>query len=337
MITIANIEVNSLYGFSKHFFTFLGFIKGGYDWLNWATTQTESIVCKADDESQLLKMIQSGLHSDDTIKFNNFEMGIDKALSIQTADLSFLESLSNNNEETNNTLQEIQTKWNLLSNQQLQTNSDFLSNNNLSQNPIFTRLNLSDSVALYQLQSSLSKKKVNQNALTFASQKAATVEEFSDYYNFYTSAKAKCPKNMTIQQKQNICSSLFSLYDTLCNYLIITPNVGVDNSDQKLKEGLVLFVQAQKFIGFKTKAAAMLNLVNNVPLNNDYTLNEDAIENYMTNIKNLIVSTNNIPDCQLSQDGEERVFTLQGETSTIVIGIHKSGDIYILPNSNIKS
>ena len=107
--------------------------------------------------------------------------------------------------------------------------------------------------------------------------------------------------------------------------------------DQELKEGLIMFVRAQKFIGFKTKAAAMLNLVTNVPFNKDYTLDEDAIENYMAGIKNQITSASTIPDCQLSQDGNERVFNIQSGTSKIIVGIYKSGDIYILPNSIIKS
>lgn len=337
MIILANNQVNSLFGFSKDFFTFLGWIKGGSDWLNWATTQTKSIVCKADNEQQLLQMIQVGLHSNEMIKFDNFEMGMEKALSIDTTDLITLQGASNSANDPDNAVEAVQTKWNLLSNQQLNTNFDFLSRNDLIQDPIFTRLGLSDQIKLYNLQSQFSSKKVNQNALAFAVEKAATVEEFSDYYNFYVTAIAKCPKNMTVKQKQNVCNALFVLYDTLCNYLIVAPNVGVGNTDQELKEGLILFVRAQKFIGFKTKAAAMFNLVTNVSFNKDYTLNEDAIESYMAGIKNLITSATTIPDCQLSQDGKERVFTLQSGTSKIIIGINTSGDIYILPNSIIKT
>jgi len=338
MIVVSGQQVNSLDSFSKDFFAFLELIKDGYEWLNWATTQAKSIVCTASGEGELLQMIHLGLHNTEMLKFDNFQMNINKALSLNISDLNTLQESIKIAGNVDSEVTTVQSKYKLLSNEQLDSNTAFLSDNQISEHPIFQGLNFREKLSLYRFQVQFSKtKKVNQEAIQFAISKAVTVEEFSNYYQFYSTVISKyTEKNMTPEQKDEICVELFSKYNTLCNYLIQASNVGVGNTDLELKEGLIPFVKSLKFIGFKTKAAAMCNLIANVPLNKDNTINEDAIETYMGGIGSKITAVETIPNCQLSQDGEERIFSIKSNKSLILLEIDKQGDLCLLPSSTIK-
>ncbi len=319
--------------------TILAMINGGPDWLRWAIGNSTMPVCQADSESELLLLIQQGLHSDDMLHFNTFRVSIKKLLSMPDADLEQLAIIRNTDFDTEANLRPLLIRNDLVDYADIGSVTGFVQNQQLENDKLFKCPAFNDMLALaaFVKQLPVTEEQEFQQALLFAQKNAATAGEFIDLYNFFMFAVNNVlPAGLSPLIQTNEVSQLYSRLIPLVFNLLFTSTVGAGKSEMTIRENMQKIILSSRFIGYATCAAAAANLVQNINLlGQDETSVKIQAESYLTTIRNQ-VSLVPAPRGLLSQDGLFITYKYEDDTALTEIAVSSSGSISLLPATKLK-
>lgn len=322
--------------FSGKFLLIAGLIPDAQDWLQWAVEVDTSVAYHAVSEDDFLVQIAEGLHESPEVLLNHLRLDIRTLTAMKEPEIKLLIQHDQAEPADPTVLLPFLQGLDLLGYQQLSTIVSQLSDKGVDLPARFQHPALADQICLYHfaqyftMPEETQSNKVMQEALAFAATYAGSIIEYTHLYRFYmTATKKQLSKNVTVSQRKKRIQSLYNQLASLTNYLIYAPSIGVGLSNQELQAQLQKLVAQQRFIGFRTKAAAMYNLVNNLTIEGN---SEEAIkketEDYLSKIKNQVLQTE-IPPCVLSQVTAMRTFNIKTQHFLTTLEIDEHGDAAI--------
>lgn len=338
MIYLEGQPIESIAVFSARFQAILSMIQGGADWLRWAMKDTSIPACSVSSENDLLQLIQTGLHSEEDIRFSTFRAALEKIFTMQTEDLEQLAAVRNTPNDNETSLMAILLRNNLYSYRQVNEGGVFTSSEIFVRPDLFKAPSFSDQLILagFTEQESATEENLRNQALTFAQVNAATIPEFINLFFFYTyAAQNLLAENLSPQIQASEVQAYYKQLLPLTNYLLFTPSAGPGRSEKEIREGLQKMASSNAFIGYNNAAAAVNNLVRNINLQSETNL-QTQIEQYLAVIRTLISSTPT-PEGSVSQDGRLIRFRMENEQASATVGADAAGSIFLLPETKIKT
>jgi hypothetical protein len=339
VIYINGQQIENIYGVSNRFQAILSMIPGGMSWFKWVAAANTPPVY-ATDENQLLRLTLEGLHTNGYICFNFFRAHIDKILSMPALDVEQLSAAGTNATGTEPNIAAVMKNNNLLTYSDLGGVNDFITSASLSGSPLFQMPSFSDLLALsvFVKQTASVKPGIKTQALSFAQNNAATVDEFIDLFFFYTfTAQNLLKGNLSAAAQNSEVQALYNQLLPITYFLLFTPNLGAGNTEPAIKQALQEQARVSNFIGYDTSPAAALNLVQNInPVNQPEASLQTQTESYLATIKNLVSFTAAGPGT-ISQDGRLTTFRVENEQALALVGVDAPGNIVLLPGTKLKT
>jgi hypothetical protein len=371
MVFLDGNPVYHINKFGNRFQAILSMIPGGTEWLLWAMQDRIMPPCTVKVESELLELIQQGLHADGYIRFITFRAQLRKILTLSEEDIEWLSNVRGTSDDTDKFLQNLLGRYNLLSYEDLENVKVFTANDNITRKDLFQSLSFSDKLSLSAFSRSLismpvvaksrktassvnpdvnkktassvnpdvNKKTTDTYAFVFAQQpQTATVGEFIDLFAFYkTVSKTIASENVTLQVQDNEIRNYYTQLQSLVNYLLYTPCVGAGYSERAIRYGLKELAESNRFVGYITGASAVRNLAENINFSNlNASTLQEQIESYLSAIRAAIISTPATKGV-ISQDGGLITYRIENHNALVFVGADSSGNIFLLPGTTIKT
>ncbi|MEL7533584.1 MAG: hypothetical protein AAFN10_19880, partial [Bacteroidota bacterium] len=212
----------------------------------------------------------------------------------------------------------------------------YLKERKLDNFPIFRNPSFDDQVLLYPFLDFMTKirGKLQTEATDFGLEMASTVQEFIHHYQFYIEiAKNHIPQNTASALRIKKVLALYQLLEPLANYLIDVPNVGSEVPNSTLQERLPNFIKTVLFIGYGTKSAALLNIVQNIILKDmDEEQIKDQLELFLKAAKEQ-AAENKFPPPLVSQNGRIRIFEIPHKKGLTKLMVDHVGNLSLLPGT----
>jgi len=336
MITLNQINIKNPAPLSNRFQLALKLINGGESWLQWAI-QDSKYSYAADNEEQLLRIIQQGLHSEEYIYFQTFRASIKTLLGMSDDSLKELVQAHAQVQDEGKSLERIFSQYELLPYEELAKVKAFQEEKKLNSHPLFKAISFEDQIVLHRLLDQMTEvtEKHQGEAIDFGLQMAASVTEFSHYYQFYLiTVQNHLPKETADELRMKEVIAIYEKLFPLANYLIHTPNLGAEVSDHELPALLPDFLKQYKRTGYNTKSAAMLNLAENILLKDKEVGEiESQIEGYLQDVHSLVVQEK-FPSPRISQDGRFRTFEIPHDKGGLTkLMIDYDGNVSLLPGT----
>ncbi len=334
MIKLNDTIVKELGDFSSEFQLVLSVIDDGQAWLTWAIGDS-TVNYQVVSENEFLLQIQSGLHVTKMISSTTVRMGLEKILTLDSEDI--ISIFGENNGNTSDTqLEGILTKYQLVSFQKLEIVDKFLLENKVQESPILQAPSFTEQLALFNtISATTAPTKLQTEAIDFAATTASSVQELCDLFLFYLhcSTHQMGKETASTKRKQKV-KEVYNTLSTLTNFLIYVPNVGIISNNDKLQEYITNFKTIYpSFIGYKTKAAAMYNLVQNIKiLDKEEAVIKADIEKYLLDVKSAF-ATSTIPSLDVSQDGCARTISIDTPEYKLRLVVDQQGDLCLLPDT----
>lgn len=336
MVYIDNEPIGHISSLSERHQIILSMIPEGTDWLRWAMRDKNIPPVQAKDETQLLEIIQQGLHSDQYIRFDTFRVVLDKLIKMPKDDLKELSRHYRDGYSNSEKLDGILKNNMIFTYNDLAPANAFIAGMNKVPNWIFPDPDLHDLILITWFLPEWNKtdQLLQDPAVNFAVTKAATVPEFIDLCNFYVyTAQNQFPEGSNfsteIQTKEirHYYERLFGILPPL----LFAPSIGPGHSEEEMRKRIQSITASGKILGYSSIAAGASNLALNINFADEDTLRDQA-GRYMDSVRNAVANSN-IPEGKLVQDGSMTLFDIQTPQLKCGITADKEGNILILPQT----
>lgn len=316
----------------------LSLIRGGATWLNWALADANIPAIRVQTEEELITNIQIGLHDTPELLFPSFRLHISKLFTLMDGDIEQLVTAMVMNIVAQPALLPMLDRNNLVTYAEMDESKTWLQMQNIGDHAVFQYPSFADMLALTTFTQKLSSSTQADltPALEFGLQHASTLQEFIYYVQFYQYVTQQLlPDNLVASMQLSETNACYEKLQPLSPYLIYTISTGQVFSEQVIRSSIPQLVNASRFIGYKTPAAAILNLACNLNMENQTTGNlQNKTEQYMAQIKR-IASQQSIPPGDMSQDGSLLTYNLSSQEGDLYLGVDETGNMFLLPQTQL--
>lgn len=313
----------------------LGFVDGGTQWLDWAAANPSARYQFA-DENALVAGIQSGLHGAPLLLLAKTALivGPAKLMTLAPAELRTLAEAEAGKEsaKAKARVAQILAEHGLVSQAGLAAGAAFLGGLGVADAPVFQGATFDDKLAMLDLANDPAAggsgaSGLAREAAAFAIERAATPQEFIDYYRAYLQcvAAAGTEPGAPDANLARVQSAVETLAPLTFNALDC-PRVDGGGSAPAVRAAIEEWLMMGRRLGFGRLSLAVQQVIANSGFCGPGGGDAGAVEAYLGAAQALL-RAGPLDEGQLGQDGTSRGFRVSGDGGEASIGLGADGTI----------
>ncbi len=304
----------------------LDLIPMGWDWLDWAISNP-TLTISLDNEIDLLRIVQGGLHGSELLLLKNIGLLVDPArlVDLEQNDLKALVNAEENTQETPK-LNSVLLENHFLLQSDFSRVTAYLQALGIQEHPVFLGMSFTDQIELFHWRNGQEARwdRFGKEAANFALQYAQTPSAFIDYYQFFLALASRTENWKDSKRiRERAAQKLLNGFTESLPLLLRSPQIGMDPEISQVFSTVQNWVNGGNYLGFRSASAALLQVTQNTDLSEPHEI-QQVLNNYMFQAGELLRTTEPTAN-PLSQDGKTRTYTVKSNEAFAELFLNTDG------------